>query len=120
MGNVRGKLPQAGCLEALVNAGKRSKYKPRLAAPHKGIMKARHGEVNYLPDTAAGTDIYSAEELQNKLQECMMATTKDSTTTKKTHGANICQTTQVNNRTTDTCQGSINSVAGTVSSKSGC
>jgi hypothetical protein len=82
MGNVRGKLRQADCLEALVNAGKRSKFKPHLAAPHKGIKKARRGEANYLPDTVAGTDSSSTDEL-HKLQECMMATTKDLTTINK-------------------------------------
>jgi hypothetical protein len=39
MGNVHGNMRQVGCMEALVNAGRRSKYKPLLPGPKKGLKK---------------------------------------------------------------------------------
>jgi hypothetical protein len=116
MGNARDKLRQAGCLEALVNAGERSQLKSHLAAPHKGVKKARRREANNLPDIAAGTDNPSTDELQTELQECMMATTNDLTTINKLIVFDLCHTASVNNRTANTCKGNFNSVAGTHSS----
>ena len=79
MGNVRGKLRQASCLEALANAGKKSKFKPQLSSPHQNIKKTRRGEANYLPKSVAGMEDSSIEDIQVKLQDCMAAAAKDTT-----------------------------------------
>uniref|UniRef100_H2MKM5 Uncharacterized protein n=1 Tax=Oryzias latipes TaxID=8090 RepID=H2MKM5_ORYLA len=64
MGNFRSKLAKAGCLEVAVNSGRRSHNNPDKEHPHHNIKKAKHAEVNYLPDFPKGHDSTSLENVR--------------------------------------------------------
>ncbi|RVE75561.1 hypothetical protein OJAV_G00000020 [Oryzias javanicus] len=64
MGNFRSRLAKAGCLEVAVNSGRRSHNNPDKAHPHHNIKKAKHAEVNYLPNFPKGQDATSLENVR--------------------------------------------------------
>lgn len=67
MGNYRGKLKRAGCMEVAINAGKGGR--PQMAA--QGIKRAKRYEVNYLPDIPEGQNENSLEAERKLLVEEM-------------------------------------------------
>ncbi|RXN33021.1 ANTAGONIST OF LIKE HETEROCHROMATIN PROTEIN 1-like protein [Labeo rohita] len=69
MGNYRNKLRKAGCMEVAVNAGKRSKSSPDNEPSHLNIKRARHAEVNYLPDLPQGHDASTLEQQRVEITE---------------------------------------------------
>ncbi|KAF5902794.1 sterile alpha motif domain-containing protein 3-like isoform X1, partial [Clarias magur] len=69
MGNYRTRLARSGCAEVSVNTGKRSKNNPECEHPHSNIKKARHSEVNYLPNFPRGENQATLEEMRLQITE---------------------------------------------------
>lgn len=69
MGNFRNKLRRAGCMEVAVNAGKWSKSNPDNEPSHLNIKRARHAEVNYLPDFPQSHDASTLEQQRVEITE---------------------------------------------------
>lgn len=67
MGNYRGKLKRAGCIEVAINAGKGGG--PQMAS--KGLKRPKRYEVNYLPDIPEGQSEDSLEAARKLLVEEM-------------------------------------------------
>lgn len=63
MGNYRTKVARTGCAEVSINTGRRSHTNPDNEHPHSNIKKARHAEVNYLPDFPRGESQASLEQM---------------------------------------------------------
>lgn len=77
MGNYRTQLARNGCMEVSVNTGKRSKNRPDNEPTHSNIKKARHAEVNYLPNFPRGETQASLEEMKAHIQQEMEKTERD-------------------------------------------
>lgn len=67
MGNYRGKLKRAGCIEVAINARKGGR--PQMAS--KGLKRPKRYEVNYLPDIPEGQSEDSLEAERKLLVEEM-------------------------------------------------
>lgn len=79
MGNYRTKLRKAGCLDVMVNGGRKSKFCPEGQPPKLNIKKPRRDETNYLPNFPLGRDEISLERDRELLSEEMRKRTPNTT-----------------------------------------
>ncbi|XP_033947886.1 sterile alpha motif domain-containing protein 3-like isoform X2 [Pseudochaenichthys georgianus] len=83
MGNYRNKMRQAGCLEVIVNDGKRSRSNPHNEPPHSNIKRPKQAEVNFLPNLPQGENPSSLEHLRQTIFEEVKKTEMDLSLIKK-------------------------------------
>ncbi|XDV31329.1 hypothetical protein PO909_034038 [Leuciscus waleckii] len=73
--NYRLKLRQSGCLDVVVNAGKRGGHSTPGEPANKNIKKAKKGELNYLPIFPDGCDRTGFEDARKVLVDEMQKRT---------------------------------------------
>lgn len=79
MGNYRTKLRKAGCLDVVINGGRKSKFSPEGQPPKLNIKKPRRDETNYLPNFPLGKDELSLERDRELVSEEMRKRTPSKT-----------------------------------------
>ncbi|XP_056609966.1 uncharacterized protein LOC130426962 [Triplophysa dalaica] len=79
MGNYRSKLRKAGCLDVMVNGGRKSKFAPEGQPPKLNIKKPRRDETNYLPNFPLGKDEISLERDREFISEEIRKRTPNTT-----------------------------------------
>uniref|UniRef100_A0A3B5BAW7 PB1 domain-containing protein n=1 Tax=Stegastes partitus TaxID=144197 RepID=A0A3B5BAW7_9TELE len=77
MGNYRAKLARSGCAEVSVNTGRRSKNNPESEHPHFNIKRARHSEVNFLPNFPRGENRATLEQMRVQIIQEAEKTERD-------------------------------------------
>nr|XP_023674297.1 uncharacterized protein LOC111847394 [Paramormyrops kingsleyae] len=75
MANYRSKLRQSGCLDVVVNAGKRTCHSTPGEPANKTLKKAKKGELNYMPNFPEGIDQTGLEYAREVLVEEMQKRT---------------------------------------------
>ncbi|XP_016361250.1 uncharacterized protein LOC107703212 [Sinocyclocheilus anshuiensis] len=75
MANYRTKRRQSGCLDVVVNAGKRGGHSTPGEPAKKNIKKAKKGELNYLPNFPDGFDQTGLEDTRTVLVDEMQKRT---------------------------------------------
>lgn len=77
MANYRTKRRKSGCLDVSINAGKRGAHSTGGEPANKKIMKAKKGELNYLPNLPEGFDQEALERARKDVVEEMQKRTPD-------------------------------------------
>lgn len=75
MANYRTKCRRSGCLDVMVNAGKRGGHSTKGEPANKNIKKAKKGELNYLPNFPEGFNQAALEGARKDLVDEMQKRT---------------------------------------------